>query len=291
MKRDYYEILGVAKDASAEEIKRAYRKLALQWHPDKNKSAEAEEKFKEINEAYEILSDPQKRRAYDQFGHAAFEPGGGPFGGGRTYTYRQGPFTYTYTTTNGNSPFEDFDFSFGGFSDPFEIFEQFFGTASPFGRRARIPTYRVEIDFLEAVKGCEKEVEINGKRRKIKIPAGVNDGQRIRFRDFILLVDVQPHPVFKREGNDIWVTQLIDYPTAVLGGVVEVPTISGPVKLKIRPGTSSGTLIRLRGKGVVAPGVFGSKGDEYVQIQIAVPQKVTRQQKELLKRFKKTLGE
>ena len=113
MKRDYYEVLGVAKGASEGEIKKAYRKLALEWHPDRNKSSEAEEKFKKINEAYEILSDAKKKQAYDQFGHAAFAPGAGPFGAGaRTYARRQGPFTYTYTTTRGGSPFANFDFSF-----------------------------------------------------------------------------------------------------------------------------------------------------------------------------------
>ena len=290
MKRDYYEILGVSKDASAEEIKRAYRRLALQWHPDRNKSPEAEEKFKEINEAYEVLSDPKKRRAYDQFGHAAFEPGAGPFGagGGKTYTYRQGPFTYTYTTFGeGTNPFEDFDFSFEGFSDPFEIFERFFGSAG--FRRQRKPVYRLEIDFLEAVNGCEKEIEIKGRKRKVKIPAGINDGQRIDFGDFTLLVDVRPSDVFTREGNDILVTKRIDYPTAVLGGVVEIPTIKGPLKLKIRPGTQSGSLIRLRGKGVTPP-QGGSPGDEYVKIEIDVPSHLNSEGKRLVRELRKVLG-
>jgi len=297
MKRDYYEILGVSRNASQEEIKKAYRKLALQWHPDRNKSPEAEERFKEINEAYEVLSDAKKRQAYDQFGHAAFEPGAGPFTGGKTYTYRQGPFTYTYTTFgSGESPFsskgrpssgwDSFDFSFGGFSDPFEIFEQFFGSASPF-RRQRKPIYRIKIDFMEAIKGCEKEVEINGKKKKIKIPAGVADGQRIRFRDFYLLVDVGEHPIFQREGGDIYITQKIPFTVAVLGGVIKVPTTDGEVKLRIRPGTQSGTIIRLRGKGVRSPSAF-SRGDQYVKIVVEVPTKLTREQKELLRKLAKT---
>ncbi len=117
---DYYEILGVSKNATLDEIKAAYRKQALKWHPDRNKSPEAVEKFKEINKAFEVLSDPKKREIYDQYGEAAFKPGGFPGAGSQTYTYREGPFTYTYTTSGEGFPFEDFDF--GGFSDPFEIF-------------------------------------------------------------------------------------------------------------------------------------------------------------------------
>jgi len=287
MTRDYYEVLGVDKGASSEEIKKAYRKLALKWHPDRNKSAGAEEKFKEINEAYEVLSDTKKKQAYDQFGHAAFDPGASPFSGGRTHSYRQGPFTYTYSTSG--TPSEDADFSFGGFSDPFEIFEQFFGFTAPRNHQTQRPMMRLKIDFMEAINGCEKEIEINGKKRKIKIPAGIDDNQQIRFNDFILLVDVQPHPKFIREGNDIFITQRIDYPTAVLGGTVEVETVKGPVKLKIRPGTQSGTLIRLTGKGVSLPGHFRASGDSYVRIRVDVPVKVSREQRKIIQNLKNSL--
>ena len=280
MKKDYYEILGVSPQASAEEIKKAYRRLALKWHPDRNKSPEAEERFKEINEAYEVLSDPQKRAAYDRFGHAAFEPGAGPFSSGRTYTYRQGPFTFTYTAYGpGEASTGDFDFSFSGFSDPFEIFEQFFGNLSPFGRRR--PTYRLVLDFMEAVKGVEKEVVIEGKKRKVKIPAGVRDGQRIRFSDFNLLVDVKPHPLFHREGDDIYVTVKIPFSRAVLGGEVTVPTLEGEKKIRLRPGTPSGTLVRLKGLGVRSPS-RGTVGDEYVQIVVEVPSRLSREQRQLI---------
>lgn len=287
-KRDYYDILGVKKDTSAAEIKKAYRKLALEWHPDRHqgeKRNEAREKFKEINEAYEVLSDPQKKQTYDQFGHAAFDPrfgagapGASPFG----RTYRSGPFTYTYTTTGGRG-FEDL---FGGFSDPFEIFEAFFGGASPFGRQQRIPRYGLTLSFLEAAKGCEKEVNLNGKKRKVKIPPGVDDGTRIRFGDFYVSIDVKPDKTFKRDGADIFIDQEISLKTAILGGAIKVPTIDEPVKLKIRPGTQSHTMIRLRSRGIERLRGRG-KGDQYIRLLVKIPQKLTRKQKKLVEEFGK----
>lgn len=290
-KRDYYEILGIPKGASESELKAAYRKQALQWHPDRNKSAEATQKFKEINEAYEVLSSSEKRAAYDQFGHAAFEQGagfgGGPFGGG-SQSYRQGPFTYTYSTGPGG--FEGFDL--GGFTDPFQIFEQFFGAGSPFGRtsQARRPVYTLTIDFLEAVKGIEKEVRIDGKTKKIKIPAGVDNGMHIRFDEFDLSLEVKPHVTFHRDGYDLYIDHVLGYPEAALGTVVSVPTIDGTIDLKIHPGTQPGSLVRLRGRGV--PQVRGSaRGDQYVRIKINVPTKLSREEKELLERLQKAAGE
>lgn len=290
MNKDFYQILGVSKNASLSEIKKAYRRQALKWHPDRNKQSEASEKFKEINKAYEVLSDAQKRKIYDQFGEAAFKPGvgfgrEGPFGA-QTRTGRYGPFTYTYTTYGGSPTggFEGFDF--GGFSDPFEIFEQFFGGASPFGRRAaRRSIYKLTLEFMEAVKGIEKTLEINGKKQKIKIPPGVDDGSRIRFGDFDVVVEVKPSSRFKREGYDLITDIEISFFQAALGDVVSVPTISGPLNLKIQPGTQSGTLIRLRGKGV--PYVRGGgKGDQYVRVRVRTPTKLSSRQKELLREFK-----
>lgn len=289
-KRDYYEILGVPKTSSETELKAAYRKQALQWHPDRNKSADATAKFKEVNEAYEVLSNKDKRTAYDQFGHAAFEPGAGfggaqgPFGG-QTRSYQQGPFSYTYTNYGGGQG-PDLGFDFEGFSDPFEIFSQFFGGQSPYsGRRAQgKPRYGISLTFMEAVNGCEKEVSLDGKRKKIKIPAGIDDGSVISFPEFYLTVDVKPDKVFKREGLDVYVEIAISFPQAALGTIIEVPTIEGKLTLKVRPGTQPGTMVRLKGTGIKNPRSSG-RGDEYVRIKVTVPERLTRKQKELLEEF------
>ncbi len=281
-KPDYYDILGVNKSASADEIKKAYRKQAMEWHPDRHKDNKeaAEKRFKEINEAYQILSDSQKKSAYDQFGHDAFSPGGagsrgpagGPFGqaGGQW-----GPFTYSYSTSGGQAgqgqnPFGNFDFG-----DPFDIFEQFFGRAAG---RPRVPRYSMTIDFMEAVTGVEKVVDIEGKRRTIKVPEGVDDGSRINFGDFILSINVRPHDLFERDGADIYVKVAIPYSLAVLGGEIKVPSLDGEIKLKIRGGTQSGTMMRLQGKGIKKLRGRG-KGDEYIRLLIEVPEKLNRQQK------------
>jgi len=286
-KSDYYDILGVSKSASAEEIKKAYRKQALEWHPDRHKDDKetAEKRFKEINEAYQVLSDSQKKSAYDQFGHAAFAPGGGfgaqgaagPFG---QQTGHYGPFTYTYTTSGGDggSPFAGFDFG-----DPFDIFESFFGGGSPFwqSRQRQIPRYSIDIDFMEAVEGVSKEVSVNGKKRKIKIPAGVYEGARINFGDFMLSINIKPHELFERDEDDIYVRVNIPFSLAVMGGQIGVPTVDGEVKIRIRPGTQPGTMIRLRGRGVVHLHSRG-KGDEYVRLSILVPDKLSREQKRII---------
>jgi len=282
-KSDYYDILGVSKGATAQEIKTAYRKQALEWHPDRHKDDKenAEKRFKEVNEAYQILSDSQKRKAYDQFGHDAFSPGGMPRGAGQgpfAQSGRQGPFTYTYTSSGG--PQAGFDFG-----DPFEIFSQFFGGASPFGGQ-RKPRYSITIDFMEAIEGVEKEVDIEGKKRKIKIPAGIYEGSRINFNDFILSVNIRPHEIFERDGADVFMKLTIPYSLAALGGEIEVPTLDGEIKIRIKKGTQSGTMIRLRGKG--APRLRGrGKGDEYVRVLVVIPQKLTKEQKRIVEKMKK----
>ena len=288
-KRDYYDVLGVSSNAHAEEIKKAYRRKALEYHPDRNKAKDAEERFKEVNEAYEVLSNPKKKEAYDRFGHQAFEQGagfaGGPFAGFGGQTQRSGPFTYTYYSTGG-SPFEGVDF--GGFSDPFEIFESFFGGASPFRQEPQKPRYSLTIDFMDAIKGAEKIVRIDGKEHRIKIPPGADDGTRIRFKDFDVTFDVRPHPTFRRDGADIFVNHAIPFPIAALGGDTKAPTVDGEITIKIRPGTKPGTMIRLRGKG--APALrHGGRGDEYVRLLVNVPESLTHEQKDLLRKFQETL--
>ena len=285
-KRDYYEILGVDKKASTSEIKSAYRKMALKYHPDKNKASDAEEKFKEINESYQVLSDSEKKKAYDQFGHAAFDPasgmGGNPFSGAS----QQGPFTWSYSNSGGaggQNPFGNVDFG-----DPFEIFETFFGggfSRQGGGFRPR-QRYSLAIDFMEAVNGVEQEVEINGKKHKIKVPAGANDGTLIRFDDFDISIEVKTHKKFKRDGYDVFIDQEIDFSMAALGGKVEVPTLEGELKLKVRPGTQSHTLVRLRGEGIKHLRGRG-KGDLYVRIIVKIPEKLSKDEKELIEQLQK----
>ncbi len=274
-KRDFYEVLGVARSATKDEIKKAYRKLALKFHPDRNKEADAEQKFKEINAAYEVLSDEQKRAAYDQYGHAAFDQaagmgGGNPFGG-----FAGGPFRYTYSA-GGENPFAGFGFDA---SDPFEIFEQFFGGG--FGGARRKQRYALTVSFDEAVHGTEKKVQIDGKQHTIKVPAGADDGTRMRFEDFDVTIQVRPDPRFRREGYDVVTETEVDFLTALLGGEVEVPTLEKPLRVKIRPGTQSHTLMRLRGNGV--PHLRGSgHGDLYVRLLVKIPEKLSREQKKAL---------
>ncbi len=283
MKRDFYDILGVPKSSSKDEIKSAYRKMALKYHPDRNKEPDAEEKFKEINEAYEVLSNDQKKSAYDQFGHAAFDPSSGGFGG-QTHTQQNGPFTYTWQSGGGQNPFGGTDFDFGGFSNPFDIFEQFFGGgfSSQQNRSRRLSTFKIQLTFLEAAKGCEKSLNIEGKRKTIKIPAGVDDGQQIRFSEFVLYIDVLPDKVFKRDGNDVYVQSEISFSQAALGTEIEVPTLDGQLKIRIKAGTQPNTLVRLRGQGIRDVNGFGV-GDLYIRVSVVVPTRLSAKQKDLLR--------
>lgn len=279
---DYYETLGISKGASEAEIKTAYRRQALKWHPDRNKTTEASGKFKDVTKAYEVLSDPKKREMYDQYGESAFNRGGsGGFGGGGG--------------GQSGSPFEGFggfssqgfeNVDFGGFSDPFEIFEQFFGFQSPFSRGSRRQhrrdVYEITLTFEEAVNGVKKTMIVKGEEKSFQIPAGVDNNMTIRFSDFDLQVKVKSHPYFTRKGQDIYFEKEISYSLAVLGGVVEVPTVNGTIKLKIRSGTQSGTTVKLHDQGVPYP-QSNRKGDQYVVYKIITPSRVSGRAKELLR--------
>lgn len=276
--RDYYQVLGVSNSATAEELKRAYRQLALKLHPDRNKAPDAEAQFKELNHAYEVLSDPDKRRKYDQFGHAAFDPATGAGQGG----FGGAPYGFTYTYGGDPNAYGNFDFS-----DPFEIFESFFGGGFA---RPRKPRYGIKITFEEAVRGVKKELVHQGKAHTIDIPAGVNDGTRIRYNEFDVSIDVAAHPHFRRDGADVISDVPLWFTTAALGGVVSVDTVEGPVKLKIKAGTQPGTVMRLKGKGITRLRGLG-KGDHYARLLITIPTRLDRKQKQLLSELDRSLPE
>lgn len=357
-KRDYYEVLGVDRGASADDIKRAYRKLAMKYHPDRNPGdKEAEEKFKEVNEAYEVLSSPEKKQRYDQFGHAGVNGNGaGGFDGG----------------------FSGFT---GGFEDIFGDFFNMFGGGGSTRRRTGPQKgadvkYEATISFEEAAFGTEKTVEFhrydncdtchgsgaapgsakkfcqhcqgkgeiryaqrsplgqiinvktcpqcNGegeiieqpcstckgsgkvrkkKKIKVKIPAGVDTGMVIPIRgegeagskggpagDLYVVINVLPHQLFTRDGLDIICEIPITFVQAALGDELEVPTLEGKVKYKVPEGTQSGTIFRLRNKGIVSPKGYG-KGDQYVKIIVEVPKKLSERQKDILRQFAQESGE
>lgn len=321
-KRDYYEVLGVRRNSTPDEIKKAFRKLALQFHPDKNPGDKtAEEKFKEISEANDVLSDPEKRKQYDQFGHgfAAYAGAGGPFSGGA------GPF--------GGGPFGGFeDQTFSGFGsagpESFQdIFGDIFGDAfrevrqkgpRPGGGQQDGPRggtrtrgadlrYTLTITLEEAATGCEKTISFvrqRGGREEtarlaITIPSGVKSGQRLKLRaegdappsgnqfgDLYVIVNVAEHALFRRVENDVHLELPLGFSDAVNGTIAEIPTLTGKASLKIPPGTPSGQIFRLKGKGFPMVGQGGAaSGDMLVKVLIDVPRDLTDDQKELLKRF------
>ena len=350
-KRDYYDVLGVSRGASKDELKRAYRKLAMQYHPDRNPGdAEAEQNFKELNEAYDVLKDDDKKAAYDRFGHAAFENGGGPRPGGGGFG--------------------------GGFAD---IFEEMFGEFMGGARRGASPgrgsdlRYNMTITLEDAFRGRQTEIRIptsaacdvcdgtgaekgskpipcptchgagkvraqqgfftiertcpacggvgqvienpckactgSGRQRKektlsVNIPAGVEDGTRIRLAgegeagmrgaapgDLYLFLSIEPHPIFHREGPDIHCRVPVAMVTAALGGQIEVPTIEGSrARVTVPTGTQSGKQFRLKGKGMSvlrSP----SRGDMYVEVAVETPMNLTKRQRELLEEFKAEAGD
>jgi DnaJ-class molecular chaperone len=320
-KRDYYEVLGVSKGASADEIKRAHRKYARQYHPDMNKNnTSATEKFKEVQEAYDVLSDPEKRTLYDQFGHAGVE-GGAPAGAGEGHdpfeAFRRGAGRGNgrrqQWRPSPNVSVEDFEGGEGNFAD---IFEQFFGArggaggapagfggrpgraARPEPQRGADVEHVVTLSFEQAARGTTLPLQINrdGKLEtiEVKIPPGVKDGSRIRIRgrgqqaqgaepgDLYIVTRVEPHPYFRRDGLDILLDLPLSVYEALLGTKVEVPTLDGPVTLTIPPGTSSHAKLRIKGRGIERG---EEKGDQFVITKIVVPKNLDDEGREMVKRL------
>jgi len=293
-KRDYYEVLGVDKSASQDEIKKAFRKKAVELHPDRGGD---EAKFKEVNEAYEVLKDEKKRQAYDQFGHAAGadQAGGGAYGGGNPFEGFQGAQGFGGEGIH-------FDFGGGGLND---IFDMFFNGG---GNRTRDIEIALTIDFDEAVKGTTKEISLRvadrqggGRKQedvKIKIPAGIDNGQAIKLEgkgevnaqgqrgDLYVRIQVRPDKRFERDGHNIVSRIKIDMIQAALGTDYEVETIEGEATLKIPPGTQPGKVFKMTGKGMPIVN-SDQRGDHIVVVEVGVPTKLNTKQKDLLKDFEK----
>jgi molecular chaperone DnaJ len=284
--KDFYALLGVGKSASADEIKKAYRKLAMQYHPDRNPGAESEDKFKEIGEAYSVLSDPGKRAEYDKL-RDAMASGYGGFPGGRVHVQDFG-FGEEFDVEDLLSQL--FGQMGGGFGDAFRVGRG--GRVQAMPRRGRDVETEVSLSFDEAVHGAERRVRVGGREVTIKIPAGVTDGARIRARsggervgageagDLFARVRVEPHKFFGRKGADVTLNLPITFAEAALGSDVKVPTLNGPVTLKIPAGTSSGRTFRLRGRGITKSD--GSASDLLATVQVVVPEKLSKKQKELV---------
>jgi len=285
--KDFYKVLGVSKDVSEAELKKTYRKLSRKYHPDTNPGdAKAEAKFKEISEAYSVLSDSKERAEYDQMRAMGPGPRFNPGAGGG-----QG-FPGGFNGGNmGGAGFED-------------VFANLFGGGG-FNRgpqRGADLTMSTTLDFIDGVKGTQLKVRLGSGETTIKIPAGVQDGQKIKIAgkgqaspnggpagDLIISVTVKPHPVFTRDGNNLRVTVPVTFTEAVLGATIQVPTLGGePVKLKVAPGTPNGRVLRVKGRGVVTA---KAEGDLLATVDIAVPSHVSDKAKKALEAFEELLPE
>jgi curved DNA-binding protein len=295
--RDLYEILGVARSASADDIKKAYRRLAKKYHPDVNPGDKAaEEKFKEVTAAAEILNDPKRRALYDEFGPDSLRSGFDP---AKADAYRQWK---RHGAPQGGMPFDFGDFQqvnvgdFGNF-DFGSLFEDLFGgrsasargaRAAPFARGGADAEGELEVELRDAVLGSERDVRVGGKTLRVRIPAGVVDGSTIRLAGqggagshgggaghLYLRVKLREHPLVRREGKDLVVDLPVTVPEAVRGAEVTLPTFEGPVRLRVPPGAQAGTKLRLRGKGL--PDVKGgARGDLYAVVRVVLPEPTDR---------------
>ncbi|HWQ74921.1 MAG TPA: DnaJ C-terminal domain-containing protein [Syntrophomonas sp.] len=306
-KRDYYEVLGLKKEASLDEIKKAFRKKAMQYHPDKNPGDKiSEEKFKEVNEAYCILSDADKKDKYDKFGFAGVDPNAA-FRDERGGPGNQGGYQYqTYGNFNG----ADFDAykDFSG-SDFENLFGNIFGGGGFGGAQRRAGPRKgydlqasITITFEEAAFGTKKQIRLNEKTISVTIPEGVDNGSKISLKgqgqpgtnggadgDLLVEIKVRPHSKFTRKGSDIYTDVPINFTQAALGTSIVVPTLTDKVSYKIPAGTQPDTMFRLKGKGI--KGLNNKKfGDLYVKVLVKIPVNLTKEQIDLLEKFDKTLN-
>ena len=335
-KRDYYEVLGVDKNASEDDIKKAFKKAAMKYHPDRFANAsdaekkDAEEKFKEINEAYQVLSDAQKKQQYDQFGHAAFEQGGAGFGGSsrRSYVEPGNDLRYNLEITLEEAAKGvektikykrtgkcEYCHGTGGEDDKMKTCSTCNGQGTIRTQQRTILGVMQSQSVCPDCHGTGKVPEKKCKHcrgtgtaketieKKINVPAGIDDGQKLKYAglgeasqsggpngDLYIVIRIKPHDIFIRQGDNLYCEVPISYSTAVLGGEVEIPTLNGKKMIKVPEGTESGKLLKVKGEGIKSLRGYG-KGDIIVKITIETPKKLTDKQKELLQKFEESLND